>query len=111
MPCAPQPASATTNRDGDLASGAGKHGANQPGPVSASSATGECALVTASPARANHSSGSTTESMRKTFHEALSAVPVTDAARNGTVVGVLREGYMIGDELLRAAGVAVGRSG
>lgn len=43
------------------------------------------------------------------FHEALSAVPVTDEAQNGVIVGVLRQGYMIGEELLRAAGVAVGR--
>ncbi len=42
-------------------------------------------------------------------HEAMALVPVTDAAQNGRVVSVLREGYSIGDETLRPAGVAVGR--
>ena len=42
------------------------------------------------------------------LHEAVSLVPVSDPARAGTVVSVLKEGYMIGDELLRPASVAVG---
>ncbi len=42
-------------------------------------------------------------------HEAMSLVPVTDPAQDGRVVGVLREGYAIGDEPLRPAAVAVGR--
>ena len=42
-------------------------------------------------------------------HEAIAVVPVTDAAQDGRVIDVMREGYMIGDETLRAAGVAVGK--
>jgi len=42
-------------------------------------------------------------------HEAMSLVPVSDPAQDGRVVGVLREGYSIGDEPLRPAAVAVGR--
>ena len=42
-------------------------------------------------------------------HEAIALVPVTDAAQNGRVIDVMREGYLIGDETLRAAGVAVGK--
>ena len=42
-------------------------------------------------------------------HEAIAVVPVTDPAQDGRVIDVMREGYMIGDETLRAAGVAVGK--
>lgn len=42
-------------------------------------------------------------------HEALSMVPVTDAAQDETVVGVVRTGYLVGDDVLRPAGVVVGR--
>lgn len=42
-------------------------------------------------------------------HEAMAVVPVTDAAQDGRVVGVLREGYSVGEEVLRPAGVAVGK--
>jgi len=42
-------------------------------------------------------------------HEAMALVPVTDADQDGRVVGVMREGYSIGDDILRAAGVAVGK--
>jgi len=42
-------------------------------------------------------------------HEAMSLVPVNDPAQDGRVVGVMREGYLIGDDTLRPAGVAVGR--
>lgn len=42
-------------------------------------------------------------------HEALAVVPVTDAAQDGRVIDVIREGYLIGDETLRPAGVAVGK--
>ena len=42
-------------------------------------------------------------------HEAMALVPVTDPAQDGRVVGVLREGYTIGEDSLRAAGVAVGK--
>jgi molecular chaperone GrpE len=42
-------------------------------------------------------------------HEAIALVPVTDPAQDGHVIDVMREGYLIGDDTLRAAGVAVGR--
>jgi molecular chaperone GrpE len=40
-------------------------------------------------------------------HEAATTVPVTDPAQDGVVVGVIRQGYMIRDEVLRPAVVAV----
>lgn len=42
-------------------------------------------------------------------HEAIALVPVTDPAHDGRVIDVMREGYLIGDETLRPAGVAVGK--
>jgi molecular chaperone GrpE len=42
-------------------------------------------------------------------HEAIALVPVSDAAQDGRVIDVMREGYMIGDDTLRPAGVAVGK--
>lgn len=42
-------------------------------------------------------------------HEAIALVPVTDAAQDGRVIDVMREGYLIGDDTLRPAGVAVGK--
>ncbi len=42
-------------------------------------------------------------------HEAIALVPVTDPAQDGRVIDVMREGYRIGDETLRPAGVAVGK--
>ena len=42
-------------------------------------------------------------------HEAIALVPVSDPAQDGRVVDVMREGYLIGDDTLRAAGVAVGK--
>ena len=42
-------------------------------------------------------------------HEAIAVVPVTDPAHDGRVIDVMREGYLIGEETLRAAGVAVGK--
>jgi molecular chaperone GrpE len=44
-------------------------------------------------------------------HEAIALVPVSDPAQDGRVIDVMREGYMIGEETLRAAGVAVGKRG
>jgi molecular chaperone GrpE len=41
-------------------------------------------------------------------HEAVSMSPVTDPARAGQVVGIVKEGYAIGEELLRPAAVVVG---
>jgi molecular chaperone GrpE len=40
-------------------------------------------------------------------HEAATTVPVADPAQDGLVVGVIREGYAIRDEVLRPAVVAV----
>jgi molecular chaperone GrpE len=42
-------------------------------------------------------------------HEAVSMAPVSHPEQDGRVVGVAREGYAIGDELLRPAAVVVGR--
>jgi molecular chaperone GrpE len=42
-------------------------------------------------------------------HDALALVPVTDPAQHGRVIGVMRDGYQIGEETLRPAGVAVGK--
>jgi molecular chaperone GrpE len=42
------------------------------------------------------------------LHEAVSLLPVDDPADAGRVVSVMKEGYMIGDDLLRVASVAVG---
>lgn len=43
-------------------------------------------------------------------HEAMAMVPVADRAQDGRVIDVMREGYLIGDETLRPAGVAVGKA-
>jgi molecular chaperone GrpE len=40
-------------------------------------------------------------------HEAATIVPVTDPDQDGLVVGVIRQGYTIGDDVLRPAVVAV----
>jgi molecular chaperone GrpE len=42
-------------------------------------------------------------------HEAIALVPVSDPAKDGRVIDVMREGYMIGEQTLRPAGVAVGK--
>lgn len=42
-------------------------------------------------------------------HEALSTVPVADAEKDGLIVTVIREGYIIGDDILRPARVVVGK--
>ncbi len=42
-------------------------------------------------------------------HEAIALVPVSDASQDGRVIDVMREGYQLGDETLRPAGVAVGK--
>lgn len=44
-----------------------------------------------------------------TRHEAISTAPVADPAQDGTVVAVVKEGFALGDELLRPATVVVGR--
>lgn len=42
-------------------------------------------------------------------HDAVALVPVTDPAQDGRVIDVMREGYLIGEDTLRPAGVAVGK--
>lgn len=42
-------------------------------------------------------------------HEAIAMVPVTDPAQDGRVIDVMREGYLIGEDTLRPASVAVGK--
>jgi molecular chaperone GrpE len=44
-------------------------------------------------------------------HEAVSMAPVDDPSQAGTVIAVAKEGYAIGDELLRPASVVVGAYG
>ena len=44
-----------------------------------------------------------------TLHNAVSMVPVTDAAQHNVVVTVITLGYRVEDEILRPASVAVGR--
>jgi molecular chaperone GrpE len=43
------------------------------------------------------------------LHSAASSVPVGDPAQDGIIVGVIKEGYRIGDDVLRPATVAVGK--
>ena len=42
------------------------------------------------------------------LHEAVATTPVDDPSLEGHVVAVVREGYAVGDELLRPASVVVG---
>lgn len=42
-----------------------------------------------------------------TRHEAVTTVPVSDPSRDHIIVGVIKHGYAIGDEVLRPAQVAV----
>jgi molecular chaperone GrpE len=44
------------------------------------------------------------------LHEAVTSVPAVDAADEGRVLGVIAHGYRIGDEVLRPALVAVGKT-
>jgi molecular chaperone GrpE (heat shock protein) len=41
----------------------------------------------------------------------VSLVPVDNPSQAGHVVSVLKEGYMVGDDLLRVASVTVGAHG
>ena len=43
-------------------------------------------------------------------HEAISTVPATSPDQDGRVVGVVRHGYTIGDDVLRPASVAVAKA-
>jgi len=44
------------------------------------------------------------------LHEAVTSVPAADEASDGRVLGVITHGYRIGDEILRPALVAVGKT-
>jgi molecular chaperone GrpE len=44
-------------------------------------------------------------------HEAVSAVPAPSAADDGRILGVVRQGYRVGDDVLRPAAVAVAKAG
>ena len=44
-------------------------------------------------------------------HEAVATVPAPDPSADGRIVGVIRRGYMVGDDVLRPALVAVARPG
>jgi molecular chaperone GrpE len=44
-------------------------------------------------------------------HEAVTTVPASDALPDGTIAGVVRQGYLIKDEVLRPALVAVAKAG
>jgi molecular chaperone GrpE (heat shock protein) len=43
------------------------------------------------------------------LQEAVTISPVADPSQDGTVIAVIREGYLLGDDLLRPASVVVGR--
>ena len=43
------------------------------------------------------------------LHEAISTVPAASADQDGIIVGVVRRGYRIGDDVLRPAAVAVAK--
>jgi molecular chaperone GrpE len=45
------------------------------------------------------------------LHEAVSMAPVADASKQGVIIAVAREGYAIGEDLLRPASVVVGAHG
>jgi molecular chaperone GrpE len=45
------------------------------------------------------------------IHEAVSMAPVADTSQHGIVVAVAKEGYAVGEELLRPASVVVGTNG
>ena len=44
------------------------------------------------------------------LHEAISSVPAASPEQDGLVVGTVRSGYLIGEEVLRPAAVAVAKS-
>ena len=45
------------------------------------------------------------------LHEAVSTARVAHAAQHGVVIAIAKEGYAIGEELLRPASVVVGTHG
>ena len=44
------------------------------------------------------------------LHEAVTTVPASSPEQDGTIIGIVRQGYRIGDEVLRPAAVAVAKS-
>lgn len=44
------------------------------------------------------------------LHEAVTSVPAASPDQDGLVVGIVRQGYRIGDDVLRPASVAVGKA-
>jgi molecular chaperone GrpE len=44
------------------------------------------------------------------LHEAVSAVPAVSPEQDGRIIGIVRHGYRIGDDVLRPAAVAVAKS-
>jgi molecular chaperone GrpE len=44
------------------------------------------------------------------LHEAVSTVPASSPDQDGMVVGIIRQGYRIGDDVLRPAAVAVAKA-
>jgi molecular chaperone GrpE len=50
------------------------------------------------------------ESFDPSLHEAVTSVPAASPDQDGRVVGVIRHGYRIGDEVLRPASVAVAQA-
>ena len=44
------------------------------------------------------------------LHEAITMVPVSSPDQDGMILGIIRHGYRIGEEVLRPAGVAVGKA-
>jgi molecular chaperone GrpE len=43
------------------------------------------------------------------FHEAITEVPVPDAALKGKIVDTVEKGYKLGDKIIRYAKVVVGK--
>ncbi len=52
---------------------------------------------------------STGQEFDPSVHESVSTVPAASADQDGVVVGVVRQGYRIGDDVLRPAAVAVAK--
>src|SRR5262249_59046075 len=44
------------------------------------------------------------------LHDAITIVPVSSPEQDGLVIGIIRHGYRIGEDVLRPAGVAVGKA-
>jgi molecular chaperone GrpE len=44
------------------------------------------------------------------LHEAVTAVPAASPEDDGRIVGIVRHGYRIGDDVLRPAAVAVAKA-